>query len=144
MPSERTGTVVVRIYPRGGQYPTTWRAFRFDGPFPGARFDDHVSGERRGVLYAARDLTTCVAEIFQGSRVVDRFADDRCLAAFRLTRAVRLLDLTGDWPTRAAAPASEEPMRWFGSPTPWTYGVRIGASTRCDDSPHEVAERAGG
>ncbi len=54
-------------------------------------------------LYAARDLLTCAAEVFQGFRVVDRFADDRCLAAFRLERSMRLLDLTGDWPTRAGA-----------------------------------------
>lgn len=99
----RTGTLVVRIYPRGGRYPSPWSAFRFEGPLPSARFDHHVSGERRGVLYGARDLMTCVAEVFQGSRVVDRFSDDRCLTAFGLTRPVRLLDLTGDWPTRAAA-----------------------------------------
>jgi hypothetical protein len=54
-------------------------------------------------MYAGRDLATCVAEVFQGSRVVDRFAGDRFLAAFRLTRSIRLLDLTGDWPTRAGA-----------------------------------------
>ena len=62
-----------------------------------------MSGERRGVLYAAGDLVTCVAEVFQGSRLVDRYADDRCFAAFRLARSVRLLDLTGDWPTLAGA-----------------------------------------
>lgn len=99
----RAGTLVARIYPRSGPHPTTWRQFRFDGPLPGARFDHHVAGERRGVLYGARDLATCVAEVFQGSRLVDRVAADRCLAGFRLTRSVRLLDLTGDWPTRAGA-----------------------------------------
>ncbi len=99
----RAGTPIARIYARGGRHPTTWRALRFDGPFAGARFDHHVSGDRRGVMYAARHLITCVAEVFQDSRVVDRFADDRFLAAFRLTRSVRLLDLTGDWPTRAGA-----------------------------------------
>lgn len=55
------------------------------------------------MLYAAREIVTCVAEVFQGSRLVDRIAADRCLAGFRLTRSVRLLDLTGDWPTRAGA-----------------------------------------
>jgi hypothetical protein len=101
--SLRTGTLVARIYARSGRHPTSWREFRFEGPLAAARFDHHVAGQRRGVLYAARDLVTCVAEVFQGSRVVDREADDRCLAAFRLTRSVRLLDLTGDWPTRAGA-----------------------------------------
>ena len=96
-------TLIARIYARGGRHPTAWHDFRFDGPLASARFDPHTGGERRGALYGSRDLTTCVAEIFQGSRVVDRFADDRCLAAFRVTRSVRLLDLTGDWPTRAGA-----------------------------------------
>ena len=99
----RAGTLVARIYPRGGPHPTTWRQFRFDGPLPSARFDPQVANERRGVLYAARDLVTCVAEVFQGSRLVDRVTADRFLAGFRLTRSVRLLDLTGDWPTRAGA-----------------------------------------
>jgi len=94
---------MARIYSRGGSHPTTWREFRFDGPLPLARFDHHIAGERRGVLYAARELDTCVAEVFQDSRVVDRAAADRCVAGFRLTRSVRLLDLTSDWPTRAGA-----------------------------------------
>ena len=94
---------MARIYPRGGSHPTTWREFRFDGPLPLARFDHHIVGERRGVLYAARELDTCVAEVFQDSRVVDRAAADRCVTGFRLTRSVRLLDLTSDWPTRAGA-----------------------------------------
>lgn len=46
-------------------------------------------------------MATCIAEVFQGTRVVDRAGDDRCFTAFRTTRAVRLLDVTGDWPTRA-------------------------------------------
>ncbi len=99
----RAGTLVARLYPRSGRHPATWRDFRFDGPQAGARFDHHVTDGRRGVLYAAPDLVTCVAEVFQGSRLVDRVADDRCVAAFRMARAVRLLDLTGDWPTRAGA-----------------------------------------
>lgn len=94
---------MARIYPRGGRHPRAWNGFRFAGPVPSARFDPHVEGERRGVLYGARLLATCVAEAFQGTRVVDRSADDRCLAGFRVVRPVRLLDLTGDWPTRAGA-----------------------------------------
>lgn len=89
--------------PGGGRRPTSWGSFRFEGPSAGARFDHHVSGDRRGVLYASRDLVTCVAEVFQDSRVVDPVVDDRCLAAFRTRRPVALLDLVGDWPTRAGA-----------------------------------------
>ncbi len=46
---------------------------------------------------------TCVAEVFQATRVVDRDVNGRCIAAFRLTRSVPLLDITDDWPTRAGA-----------------------------------------
>jgi hypothetical protein len=99
----RSGSLVARIYSRGGRHPSTWNDFRYAGPIASARFDHHVPGEHRGVLYGATSLATCVAEVFQGTRVVDRAADDRCFAAFRTTRTVRLLDITGDWPTRAGA-----------------------------------------
>lgn len=99
----RAGALLARIYARGGPSPSAWGSFRRHGPLATARFDHHVAGEPRGVIYAAPELRTCVAEVFQGSRVIDRFADQRCLAAFRVTRTVRLLDLTGDWPTRAGA-----------------------------------------
>lgn len=99
----RASTLLARIYPRGGPFPSTWRQFRSEGPLAGARFDHHVPGERRAVLYAARDLATCVAEVFQGTRVVDRDVSRRFVAAFRVTRPVPLLDLTRDWPTRVGA-----------------------------------------
>ncbi len=99
----RSGSLAGRIYSRGGRYPSTWNDFRYAGPIASARFDHHVPGEHRGVLYGATSLATCVAEVFQNTRVVDRAADDRCFAAFRTTRTVRLLDITGDWPTRAGA-----------------------------------------
>ena len=99
----RSGSLVARIYARGGTFPSKWDEFRHAGPIASARFDHHVPGEERGVLYGAPAMVTCVAEVFQGTRVVDRAADDRCLCAFRTTRAVRLLDITGDWPTRAGA-----------------------------------------
>lgn len=99
-----SGTLLARIYARGGHHGTTWRSFRFDGPLAG-RFDHHdpTSPTQRGVLYGALDVATCVAEVFQATRVVDRFAHDRCLTAFEATRPIALLDLTGDWPTRAGA-----------------------------------------
>jgi len=99
----RTGSLVARVYARSGRHPSRWNDFRDAGPIASARFDHHLPGEKRGVLYGAASLTTCVAEVFQSTRVIDRVADDRCLTAFRTTRAVRLLDLTADWPTRAGA-----------------------------------------
>lgn len=75
-----------------------------DRPAVVAKFSwPHLPGEQRGVLYGAASTATCVAEVFQARRVIDHVADDRCLAGARTTRAVCLLDLTGDWPTRAGA-----------------------------------------
>ena len=64
------GSVVHRVYCRGGPYPTLWNAFRFFGP-TSARFDHQFPDEdgdpreqERGVLYAATDIVTALAEAF--------------------------------------------------------------------------------
>jgi RES domain-containing protein len=106
MHSLRSDTLLARIYPRGGRHPDSWHDLRFAGPLPSGRFDHHVAGERRGVLYLGTNLITCIAEVFQGSRVLDRIADDRFIAAFRTAEALQLLDLVHDWPTRAGASQS--------------------------------------
>jgi hypothetical protein len=46
---------------------------------------------------------TCFAEFFQVTRTIDRRRDRPRLVAFELQREVRLLDLTGIWPTQAGA-----------------------------------------
>lgn len=104
-------TGLARIYFAGGRYPSNWNAFRTVGPVAAARFDPHpptADGEPAtasgcGVLYAAVELQTCVGESFQAARVVDRHTDRPWLVVFRPSRALRLLDLTGTWPTRAGA-----------------------------------------
>ena len=99
------GTPLSRIYFRGGGHPGAWGQFRHFGPTQ-ARFDHHDPPARvqgKGILYAASSPTTCVAEVFQTTRVVDRFARDPWLVVFTLARAVVLLDLTGTWPTAAGA-----------------------------------------
>ena len=95
-----------RIYFQGGSFPVTWSSFRHHGPLLTARFDHHVpppSEQQRGILYAATDIVTCVAEVFQSNRLID--TNDRMpwLVGFRLSRDVQLLDLTGSWPTAAGA-----------------------------------------
>lgn len=55
------------------------------------------------MLYAAEEAATCFAEVFQDTRTIDRRRHDPCLVGFELGRPVRLLDLTGAWPTRAGA-----------------------------------------
>jgi hypothetical protein len=72
-----------------------------------ARFDHHPPAAKRhrtrAILYASDSGPTSLAEVFQQTRVIDRFADSPALAGFHLTRDLQLLDLTGAWPTRARA-----------------------------------------
>lgn len=95
-----------RVYFQGGAHPTTWDAFREWGP-SGARFDPHEPPARsqpdRAVLYTAMDGLTCFAEVFQDHRRVHRSRGAPALVAFRTTRPLRLLDLCGNWTTRAGA-----------------------------------------
>jgi hypothetical protein len=103
--SLRRGTALWRLYFRGGRHPTFWNTFRTYGP-TSSRFDHHLSPPRlqdRGVLYAAVHGPTSLAEVFQETRIIDRTARDPWLVGFVLQRSVRLLDLSGSWPTRAGA-----------------------------------------
>lgn len=104
-------TALARIYRAGGAHPMSWHGFRTVGPIATARFDPHPVTQAEsprpapgyGVLYAGLTMRTALAEVFQAARVVDRQTGAPWLAVFRLRRAVRLLDLTGTWPTRAGA-----------------------------------------
>lgn len=100
------GTVLWRVYFRGGHHPSNWGEFRTVGPVD-ARFDHHLGAERtaqnRGVLYAAIDSVTCFAEAFQQRRVINRWDRQPWLAGFEIAVPVPLLDLTGAFPTRAGA-----------------------------------------
>lgn len=91
------GARLWRIYAQGGPWPTQWRDFRHYGPV-NARFDPHLPPpcvQDRGVMYAADAGPTCVAEVFQDTRVVDRARNAPALVAFTLRRPVLLLDLLG-------------------------------------------------
>lgn len=101
-----SGAVLWRVYFRGGSHPTRWYQFRAFGPLVSARFDHHDPPARvqeRPVLYCARDAVTCLAEVFQETRVIDGRVHVPWLVAFELRTPVSLLDLTGQWPTRAGA-----------------------------------------
>ncbi len=104
-----SGTLLWRVYFRGGPYPGVWNAMRDFGPTM-ARFDHHLMDkdgrphqQARKILYAALDGVTCLAEVFQRTRLIDRHAHDPWLVGFALDRSLELLDLTGTWPTRAGA-----------------------------------------
>ena len=100
------GAILWRIYLRAGAHPSRWDGFRAFGP-TSARFDHHPPPAKRhrirAILYASDSGPTSLAEVFQQTRVIDRFADSPALAAFELTKDLHLLDLTGAWPTRAGA-----------------------------------------
>ncbi|HEV8637974.1 MAG TPA: RES family NAD+ phosphorylase [Chloroflexota bacterium] len=99
------GAVLSRVYFRGGPHPSDWRTMRAYGPVD-ARFDHHEPPPRtqdRRVLYAALDATTCLAEVFQRRRSIDVRRREPWLVGFETRAALRLLDLTGVWPTRAGA-----------------------------------------
>lgn len=98
------GAELWRVYFRSGQHPTIWSAFRTFGPVATARFDHHEPPpheQDRAILYVATEGPICLAEVFQISRVIDRFAGAPWLVSFRLTAELHLLDLTGLWPTAA-------------------------------------------
>jgi RES domain len=100
------GTLMWRIYPQGGPHATAWNRFRHWGPAANGRFDHHVGPpreQRRGILYAARRVATCFAEVFQDTRTIERSRHRPWLAGLELARGLSLLDLTGTWPTRAGA-----------------------------------------
>jgi RES domain len=99
-------TTLWRIYGTTGGHGGSWARFRHFGPVSTARFDHHLpppSEQARAVLYAALAIQTCIAEVFQDTRVIDCRRRGVWLAGFRLAREVSLLDLSGTWPTRAGA-----------------------------------------
>lgn len=103
-----TDDVLLRIYRRGGEHPTNWDTFRNFGPL-NARFDHHPDSDTpknhpgHAIYYAATHLTTCLAEVFQDTRVINTARRVPWLVAFEPSRPLELLDLTGTWPTRAGA-----------------------------------------
>jgi hypothetical protein len=99
------GSELWRLYFRASAHPTGWHTFRDFGPL-GSRFDHHLPPPRaqeRAILYSATSILTCLAELFQDTRAIDVLHQEPWLVGFATLRPVRLLDLTGRWPTRAGA-----------------------------------------
>lgn len=103
------GASIWRVYFRAGAHPCRWAQLRGFGPAAGRRFDHHDPPPRvqeKGILYGAvgpHAIRTCIAEVFQDTRAVDREHNEPWLVGFAVRRDLRLLDLTGSWPTRAGA-----------------------------------------
>ena len=98
-----------RIYNRGGPHPTLWNQLRFYGPL--SRFDHHFVDsagdpmpQDRGILYAATDIPTAVAEFFQRNRRrINRTRKQPWLASFPLDNELCLLNLTDAFCLRIGA-----------------------------------------
>ena len=139
------GTLLFRAYFQGGAHPAPWYAFRFYGPAE-TRFDHHELPphmQARGILYAALEPRTCLAEAFQARRTINTYKSAPWLAGFRLTRQVRLLALTGLWPTLAGAslairsgprPRAREWSRAIYEAYPDAEGLWYGSSM-CGNAP---------
>lgn len=106
------GTRLVRVFTAGGRHPQRWNAFRRVGPLAHGRFDPQQPGEpgaperlepSAGVIYFSMSARTSIAEVFQATSIVDRRTREPHLVVVRPVRELRLLDLTGLWPTRAGA-----------------------------------------
>lgn len=106
------GTTVSRIFFAGGDYPTTWDTFRYHGPtasrfdhqLPDAQGRPHV--QSRGIMYLAEgreSIPTCLAEVFQTTRVIDRHSRHPILAGFEIAQSLTLLDLRGTFATAIGA-----------------------------------------
>jgi hypothetical protein len=147
------GTTLWRIYSTGGVHPAGWNHFRFFGPTH-ARFDHHDPPPRvqaKGILYAANAPTTCVAEVFQVTRIIDRISHGPWLAGFELQRDVALLDLTGLWPTQAGAsmatssgprPRAQRWSRAIRAAYPHVEGVLYASSMHANRPASALYERA--
>lgn len=100
-------TVLWRVYFRAGRFPIRWSTFRFVGP-TNARFDHHEpvptpTLQQRGVFYTALSGITCLAEVFQQTRVIDTARAAPSLAGFAVQKDLSLLDLSGSFATRIGA-----------------------------------------
>ncbi|HTL23698.1 MAG TPA: RES family NAD+ phosphorylase [Mycobacteriales bacterium] len=102
-----TETVLWRVHRTRGEHVVPWNALRHYGPVASCRFDPQPPPPRPdqadGVTYLAISAQTALAEAFQTRRLVDRHLGGPSLVGLRLTRPVRLLDLSRVWPTRAGA-----------------------------------------
>ena len=87
-----------------------WNTLRTYGPLPSMRWDPHPGPQpisaAEGVLYAAADIATSLAEVYQTTRVIDTRAGAPTLTAWQPQRRLHLLDLSGTWLLRNTASAA--------------------------------------
>jgi RES domain len=107
--ADYTGTLW-RIHRTEGEHLLPWNKLRTNGPLPSMRWDPQPGPEpisrAEGVLYAAADVATSLAEIYQTTRVIDTRAGAPTLTAWQPQRRLRLLDMSGTWLLRNTASAA--------------------------------------
>jgi hypothetical protein len=107
--ADYTGTLW-RVHRTEGEHVLPWNKLRTYGPLPSMRWDTHPgphpSSGAEGVLYAAADVATSLAEVYQTTRVIDTRAGAPTLTAWQPQRRLRLLDLSGTWLLRNTASAA--------------------------------------
>ena len=103
------GSTLARVYYTRSPYLQAWDQLRYVGPL-NSRWDHHVPdvegnprAQHRGIYYAAADAKTCLAEVFQATRRIDRVFQAPWLVVFETQAELNLLDLTGDFATRMGA-----------------------------------------
>lgn len=103
------GSTLARVYYARGAHPLSWDQFRHFGPV-NSRWDHHAAlpdgspqTQARGIYYAATDAKTCLAEVFQVTRRIDRVFQAPRLVVFETVSTLNLLDLTGEFATRMGA-----------------------------------------
>lgn len=104
-----TGTLW-RIHRTRGEHVLAWNGLRSYGPLPSMRWDPHPglqpSVHAEGVLYAAADIATGLAEVYQTTRVIDTGAGAPVVTGWDPRRPLRLLDLSDTWLVRNNASAA--------------------------------------
>lgn len=102
-------TVLWRIHYTASAHIVPWNRLRTWGPVAGSRWEPHPlppgDAAPLGAAYVGEDVLTCLAEVFQLTRFVDVDREAPYVTAFRTTRDLSLVDLTGDWLLPAGASA---------------------------------------
>ena len=156
----QAGVKLVRIYSRGGDYPSHWDDFRFYGPV-NARFDHHPEPPHlhtdHAILYAAHSggsdaYITALAEVFQETRTIHARRETPALVVFEPARDLTLLNLRQAWPTRAGASmkinsgSRPRARRWsqvFYAAYPAIDGIYYRSSMHASEPSLALYERAG-
>lgn len=96
-----------RLRTTHGPHPLAWDELREYGPLLTMRWDPHPDPVQVhpgvGVSYAAPDIVTVVAEVFQKTRRVVASTSALELVGWQPVRPLQLLDLTGTWLLRNRA-----------------------------------------